>query len=59
VGPTTQSVVVAGVVRTWVMRCGWPSSQVSVVTHFEIRFSYGQHFTGIRILYDGNAQAIK
>ena len=26
----TQSGVVAGVVLTWVIRCGWPSSQVSV-----------------------------
>jgi hypothetical protein len=31
----------------------------SVVTHFEIRFSYGRHFTGILMWYDGDAQAIK
>jgi len=29
-GSVTQSVVVAGVVSTWVMRCGWPAFQVSV-----------------------------
>ena len=30
VGPMTLSCVVAGVVITWVIRSGWPASQVSV-----------------------------
>src|SRR5262249_17801893 len=49
VGPVTLSWVVAGVVSTWVMRSGWPSSQVSLMAL--IAHPMGVAFTTLARLY--------